>query len=202
MVVSTGYLAAGASIVLGLASFPFRRYSYWSTWNRWWLLPAGILYLVVHALAGLVGAALAAATDWHPTSSELWNGLLYGVAGAALMRIRLEDFGFDEAQRSNSALGLVVMRLTEWMDELAEGRIKQYLDKRDDGATVRLVQRLDHTYVRPKATPFQLTQFTENVTAALKDLKDSDPIHHGSGRETLRGILLEWYTREHITERI
>jgi hypothetical protein len=202
MTASTGYVAAGASTLLGLVSLPYGRYLYWRFWNRAWLVPAAILYLAVHALAGLVGVALASATDWEPTSNQAWNGILFGLAGAGLVRLRLEDFGFGDFQRGSNLLGQVLDRVTDWMDGLAQSRIEKYLDNVDDQKLARLITRLDHSYVRYNATPSEFTQFSQNVTGAINHLASADSAQRDLGRETLRGILLEWYTRENGTWRI
>jgi hypothetical protein len=199
---ATGLVAAGASILLGLVSLPYRRYRYWRFWNRAWLVPAAILYLAVHALAGLVGVALASATDWEPTSNQAWNGILFGLAGAGLVRLRLEDFGFGDFQRGSNLLGQVLDRVTDWMDGLAQSRIEQYIDNVDNQKLVRLINRLDHSYVRQNATPLDFIQFSQNVTSAINQLASADPAERDVGKETLRGTLLEWYTREGGTWRI
>ena len=191
-----------ASILLGLGSFPYRRYLFWWTWNSWWLLPAAVLYLAIQAGAGFLGVVLAEITNWHPTDIETLNGALYGAAGAALIRLRLEDFGFGEVQQGTTLLRVLVNRITDWMDGLAQHQIERYLDERDDREIVRLVQRVDRSYVRRNATPAQLRQFAKNVDAAIVELGSSDATRHDSGRETLRGILLEWYMRTHGTWRL
>ena len=196
------WTAGAASLAIGLASFPYSRYSYWTTWNGWWVAPAATLFLLLQFAAGVLGSTLAHATEWNPSSSELLNGALFGIAGASLLRVRLDDFGPGGAGRATTAMRRMIEAITDWMDGLALKHLEKYLDTLDEKKIVRLIRRVGQSDVRLSGTPGERESFKSNVKNAIQQMESPDPDVRNVGFETLRGILIEWYMRLHGTWRM
>jgi len=183
-------VSAAVAIAIGATAVSYARFRYWHRWwAPWWLGLGG--HVLVNAGAGGVGWGVARSLEWNPAHSFWLNAFTYGVAGEALLRVDITDFGFGAVKPVSSLLSRSTLWFVAMLDTGAKSGIGSYLDALDDDALRAAAYRVYFSEVQPDAeVPLEVK------TALLQAIEEADRIiskeDTAVGRERLRGVCLKW----------
>jgi hypothetical protein len=175
---------------IGATAFSYARFRYWQRWwGPWWLGLGG--HFLTNAGAGGVGWVVARSLAWDPIHSFWLNAFAYGVAGQALLRVDITDFGFGAMKPVSSLLSRSSLWFVAMLDTGAKSGIASHLDALDDDALRAAAYRVYFSEVQPDAdVPLEVK------TALLQAIEEADRIisngDRAVGRERLRGLCLKW----------
>src|SRR2546427_1523129 len=126
-------VSAAVAMGIGATAVSYARFRYWHRWwAPWWLGLGG--HLLVNAGAGGVGWVVARSLAWNPAHSFWLNAFAYGVAGEALLRVDITDFGFGAVKPVSSLLSRSTLWFVGMLDAGAKSGIGSHLDALDDDA--------------------------------------------------------------------
>lgn len=127
--------ASAAALVAVVPTYEFARYRWWRHWSKGAFL-ALLAALILTAVAFAMSVALVAdSVRWTVFSgkgADATNGLVYGAAGVALLRVDVSAFYAGKAKAAVSVLWALVKFLEDALDTLADGRITDYVRQLDD----------------------------------------------------------------------
>lgn len=195
-------VAAAFSLLAGASAQRPRRYQFWRSWVRkqFWLFLA--LYLLAHALLGVLAALLADSAGWRPLDSDwVWNGLIY--AAVAESAIRVAPHGFSEDLRgTQTILSRVIEFIIDALNLKSEHAIESALDELSGEG---LAAQASYLFMRYVLNDNQIPAGTREVT--LKGLEEAsdkiaDPRTEPEGRGVLENFCLVQFTERQLLPRV
>lgn len=124
---------------------------------------------------------------------------LVGEMFAGLLRVQL---GTGETGKALRAMSLLVGTMVDWMDGVAGERVDGYLNTLNETELIRLTRRIDHSYIRRLAPREVQRIFADNVRRAIARMQSHDQSQRLDGFEALRGVVYDWYLKNHATVRL
>lgn len=174
------------------ASHP--RLHWWRRWDPGAVRVALIPYYLLHAVAGVVVTAIALGLDWKPVASGWVNGLIYGLAAAALLRVEISSFGLDPLTPARALLRIGLESFAGRLDVATERTIGRQLGElrvpRLCRVTWRLFERYDRNTLRVDRSLERAAYLVALQTRALRDMTSATPAEEADAlqaQEELRG---------------
>lgn len=183
-------IAVGVAVVLGALALVPRRFEYWRYWTRGPFRWAMVAYLVLNGATGALGALLASLLDWYPApESAFLRGLVYALAGQAVVRVQLRAFGAERVGGAATLLNSGFDRVSEWLDLVARDRIQRRLERQSDDDIAAYALYLYRRHVEPDPDIGQLQKrvYKTNLVKAGEGV---------AGDPGARGTLEEFCARE------
>lgn len=195
-------LTATAFAVFG---FPFRFYQCWFSWSRWGSNTGVLIYLLfAGAGGGLLGWLAAQGANAAHSSRPAVDGILYGIAGALVVRA---DFRSPRAaaprqiREAASALGMGIKWSTDLLDEVTRRKAKFWLKTLSDdelmSVAVEITQEIE---VAPSSQiPANTKRATlRKITDAMELIRSSAPDdHRAEARMRLIQFCVVYFVGEH-----
>jgi hypothetical protein len=190
--------------VVAAFGVPFRSYQCWFSWA--WLptnLGMMIYFTVAAGGGGLLAWVAAEATQVHPSSNALVNGILYGLIAGAVLRV---DFGArpreNHSRHYREAASILTKCLT-WLsgslDDIAYRRAERWLQGRSDEQLLdevfRVKAHIDHKPAS-EVTKRQRDDIYTRLIAAMELLPQ--PTRRAEGRAHLVTFCAKYYIKEHL----
>ena len=192
------------SALLSAIGAPYSRWLCWFSWSAFGALFGTAVYLVIGAVAGVVGVASGQGLfKAQPTSNDFLDGVLYGLAGALAFRAdfritqrRANSYARKTAQgQLSDALSVLSLGL-QWVSDALDGwtrrRVEVWLSGLGRRHLSRLAFRVSSRISADLEIPTSAKKtFQDSLVPALEDLNNSDPETSDAGRQRLEGFLAQ-----------